>query len=362
MNDDPGLREGFAAFIAASRRLEQGYAALKARAAAVDMELAATNRRLAAALDEREAIFRALPVGLVAAGSAGVTFCNAEGERLWHLADAHGVDPLAAEGDIVLGAATVRVRRAALPDGALVLLEDRSQVVGLEREVHRLDRLAGLSELAMGVAHEIKNPLNGAMGFAALLERNPEPAACRRHATRIVQGLRQVDGIVKGLLAFARPDGRRAPPLPLASLVGEACAAAALPPAQVELRGEHGLRAPGDALVRVLAILFRNSLEAAGAAVRITIDCQAADGWLELRVRDDGPGVPAQLGSRVFEPFVSSKERGTGLGLPLASRVLSFLGGSLHLDEGEGPGACFRLRLPLAGAPAPSATAQEVGA
>jgi two-component system, NtrC family, sensor histidine kinase HydH len=70
-------------------------------------------------------------------------------------------------------------------------------------------------------------------------------------------------------------------------------------------------------------------------------------GRVEILVRDDGPGVPANVGARVFEPFVSTKERGTGLGLPLCVRVLAFLGGDLELLNPGEPGACFRVRLPL---------------
>lgn len=350
------LREGFAAFIAASQRLEESYRALQARAAAVDLELAETNRRLQQALAEREAVFGALPLGVVALRADGAeTFRNREAERLCGVAAAHGVDLLQAEpGKRDIHDAVVKVRRVDLPDGCLVLLEDCSRMTELEREVNRLDRLAGLSELALGVAHEIKNPLNGVMGFAALLARNPDPASCRRHAERITEGLGQVDRIVKALLAFARPDGRRGPALPIALLVADAVQSAGLRPGGVRLLGARELRAEGDALARVLAILFRNSVEAGGAEVNVTVQAAAVDGWLELQVRDDGPGIAPGLGVRVFEPFVSSKERGTGLGLPLAARVLSFLGGEVRLVDAGPPGACFRVRVPLAAA-APAA-------
>lgn len=343
------LCSGFAAFIAASRRLEESYAELRQRAAAVDLELAATNRRLELALQEREAIFGALPLGLLAERGGAITFCNQEGRRLCELAQGCGVDLLqAADGEVTLAGACVQVRVVDLPDGRLLLLEDRSRVVALETEVRRLDRLAGLSELALGVAHEIKNPLNGAMGFAALLERNPDAESCRRHATRIVEGLRQVDGIVKALLGFARPGGRRGPDLPVSVLAAEAAKAAGLSAGRLQLHGDPSLRGQGDALVRVLAVLFRNSLEAGGADVSVQVDCALSDGCLELTVQDDGPGVPQELGQRVFEPFVSGKERGTGLGLPLAARVLSFLDGGLDLLNPGERGARFRVRVPAA--------------
>jgi signal transduction histidine kinase len=348
-NTDSDLRAGFDAFIEASHRLEQRYAELKARAAAVDEQLQATNQRLAQTVAERDAIFAALPLGVIARRHDGtVTFQNDEAERLCITARAAGVElPAAHAGDIAIGDGGVRVRCADLPDGELVLLEDRSRIRELEREVHRLDRLAGLSELALGVAHEIKNPLNGAMGFAELLERNPEGEPARRYAARIRQGLHQVDEIVKSLLAFARPEAHRAQVATVATIVAEAAASAGLPENRLVFTGDGALRADAAAVTRVLAVLFRNALESGSELGHVRVAAEIANGRLELVVADDGPGVPCELATRVFEPFVSTKERGTGLGLPLAVRVLSFLGGELSLQNPGEKGARFCVRLPL---------------
>ena len=98
---------------------------------------------------------------------------------------------------------------------------------------------------------------------------------------------------------------------------------------------------------------------------RIVVRADASPEGYAIVVEDDGPGVPAHVGDKVFEPFVSSKERGTGLGLPLCLRVLSFLGGSLELRNPGEVGACFRVRLPLLEAQAavavePAATAEAM--
>ncbi len=356
------LQAGFAQFVATANELERAYAELKARATSIDGELQATNRALQATLTEREAIVAALPIGLVGVRADGVAVChNAEADRLTALARADGCDLCAhAGGDVAFGDVLVRVRRVPLGSDELILLEDRSRVRELEREVHRLDRLAGLSELALGVAHEIKNPLNGVLGFAALLERSEDPVAMRRFAGKIKDGARQVDEIVRAMLGFARPARARGRLLPVAEIANEAAAAAALPAARVEVRGAADQRADAEALLRVLANLFGNAREVS-PSVRVTVDVTVRHGRLEILVTDDGPGVPAAVGNKIFEPFVSTKERGTGLGLPLAARVLSFLGGSLELVNPGEPGACFRVRLPLAetSAEAPVAALQE---
>jgi signal transduction histidine kinase len=342
--DQERLQQGFEQFIAAARELEQSYVELKQRTAAVDLELQATNQALQASLREREAIFAALPIGLVAVRDGSLSCCNREGERILDAARAAGVD-LAHRlpGECAFGDMLVRVRRVELPDGELVLLEDRSRVQELEREVHRLDRLAGLSELALGIAHEIKNPLNGVMGFAALLERGNDLETMRRHAGKVVQGVRQVDEIVRSLLGFSRPDRGRARTASIATVVAEAAAAAGLPNGRLQLRGDTEVEVDADALVRVLGNLFRNAIEAA-PAVTLQVAAATGNGRLELVVQDDGPGIADELGRRAFE---STKERGTGLGLPLSARVLSFLGGDLELLNPGQRGARFRVRLPL---------------
>lgn len=341
------LHEGFAQFVAAAHELERSYVALKARADAVDLALQSTNAALRQALCERDAMFAALPIGLCALRADGsVATRNREAERLCTAADAAGIGlERRAAGEIAFGGTVVRVRRVALADGELVLLEDRSRLQELEREVHRLDRLAGLSELALGIAHEIKNPLNGVMGFAALLGRSDDKDQMRRYAGKIVQGVRQVDDIVKALLGFARPGPRCSRITSLGDAIAEAALAAGLPATRVVVNGASSERVDADALVRVLTNLFRNALEAA-PAVRVQVQVVVRAQRLELLVRDDGPGVPASVGARVFEPFVSTKERGTGLGLPLSVRVLAFLGGDLELLNPGEPGACFRVRVP----------------
>lgn len=343
------LRRGFEQFVAVARELETGYRDLKARVASVDLELQETNAALQQSLDEREAVFAAMPIGLVTVRDDGSTrICNQEAERLCALADAADLDLVGhATGEVAIGEGVVRVRRVALPDGELVMLEDRSRLRELEREVDRLDRLAGLSELALGIAHEIKNPLNGVAGFAALLERSEDPEASRRFAGKVVAGVRQVDDIVKSMLGFSRPDRGRARMLTLTEIVGDAISAAGLPSKSVEVTGRREARADADALVRVLGNLLRNAVEASpDVHVRVHVELRA--GWLEILVEDDGPGVDADLGRRVLEPMVSSKDRGTGLGLSLSSRVLAFLGGELQLQNPGEPGARFLVRLPAA--------------
>ncbi len=348
---DVDIRKGFEAFTQAAQKLEASYAELQVRAQAIDLKLAQTNKVLEDTLLEREMVFRSLPIGVLALRPNGeLSWSNPEGSRLLELATENKLELLQqAAGELEVGDSSLRVQRVALPDGGmLVLVEDRSQVVQLEREVDRLDRLAGLSELALGIAHEIKNPLNGVMGFASLMQRPGNEEKQQGYAAKVNEGLTQIDSIVKALLAFARPAEKVACTLPLPQIVSKAAAEVGVPMTWVRLLDGEKEYADGAALLRVLGNLFRNSAESknSGEAVQITVSVQPDPENLVLLVADDGPGIPQEQAQKIFQPFVSSKDRGHGLGLALVCRVLTFLNGSIELVNPGAPGAVFRIRLP----------------
>jgi signal transduction histidine kinase len=181
----------------------------------------------------------------------------------------------------------------------------------------------------------------------------------RRFAGKVVEGVRQVDQIVRSLLGFSRPDRGSCRIASIVEIVSEAAAGAGIAGASIRVDGDRALRVDADVLLRVLTNLFRNAVEAS-PGVGIHVTAAARSGRLELLVADDGPGVPQGVGRRAFEPFVSTKERGTGLGLPLSARVLAYLGGDLELLNPGEPGARFRVRMPLAEVPSPAVGAAAV--
>ena len=355
LQGEPDIRKGFEAFIDAARRLEQSYTELQARAAAIDTQLAETNRELESTLLEREMVFASLPVGLLSLGPDGcVRWCNPEAIRLRDAAARmdRQLDRLA-DGDWQVGQYNLRVRRVSMPDGGtLILVEDRSRVVDLEQEVGRLDRLAGLSELALGIAHEIKNPLNGVMGFAGLLRRTDDASKQKRYAKKIETGLAQVDSIVKALLAFARPADKQDQPGTVCAVIADAATAAGVPSERVTVTYDDAcepstmIEAP--ILIRVLHNLFRNGAEAKSPErVMIQVECTVRNHHVVITIRDDGPGVPREDAERIFQPFFTTKDRGHGLGLALACRVLAFLGGNIELQNPGETGAKFQVTIPL---------------
>jgi PAS domain S-box-containing protein len=244
--------------------------------------------------------------------------------------------------------------------GAVEVFEDVTEVRRLQEEVERADRLQQLGEMAAGVAHEIRNPLNGIEGFASLLARDlPAGTPGRRHAELIVGGVRDLNRTVSGLLEFTRArrlERRPHRPGDLAATVVELVRAelggAATPALEVEDRWRGGsVACDAVQLKQVLLNLLQNAVQALqehrpdAGVVRLTIATDD-DGAAVFTVDDDGPGVPAEARQRIFTPFYTTKDHGTGLGLAVSYRIIDQHGGALAVADSPLGGARFTVTLP----------------
>lgn len=244
--------------------------------------------------------------------------------------------------------------------GAVEVFEDVTEVRRLEEQVERADRLQQLGEMAAGVAHEIRNPLNGIEGFASLLARDlPAGSPSRRHAELIVSGVRDLNRTVSGLLEFTRArriERSAVEPRRLVDgvveLVRAAAADGALPAISIDDRWPGGsVAADGTQLKQVLLNLVQNAVQAVqehrpqAGQVRIGI-ARDDDGAAVFIVDDDGPGVPDEARQRIFTPFYTTKDHGTGLGLAVSYRIIDQHGGTLAVEESPLGGARFRIVLP----------------
>lgn len=232
-----------------------------------------------------------------------------------------------------------------------------------QAEVSVLKALAAIGESAAVLAHEIKNPVTS-INLALRAVADKLGAEEQAVLEELAGSLRRLERQMRQTLAFARPLDLA----PMACDMGEllATAARSLSPvvtasdAELEIDVAEGtpqvLADPGR-LDEVLTNLVMNALEASETGRRrVRLSAAANDrGQVVLRVDDDGPGVPHSVIRNLFKPFFTSKPRGTGLGLPICRRIAEEHGGSLDLVDGQLGGACFALRLPVAG-PAPDPT------
>jgi len=261
------------------------------------------------------------------------------------------------------------------PAGFFTVLRDHTERRRMEHFLRQSQRMETMAGLAAGIAHEINNPLayirsnlNHIVEVARTFERQrkdrvpdtPRPEDCeelRIVAEECGDGIDRIGGIVDRMRRFSRmrPDE-------LSSLDLNEALSDALKMARMHIDSPLTIRyAPDPSLPRVHAShghivqLLLNLCSNARQAVAeidqplVEIDTFASDSEVSIRIRDNGPGIPARIRGRIFDPFFTTKSpgMGTGLGLPIAYGIAREHGGTLEFDESPAGGAQFTLRLPI---------------
>lgn len=236
--------------------------------------------------------------------------------------------------------------------GAVVLMTDLTEIRAFQDHARARDNLATVGAVAAGIAHEVRNALGTILANARMLERRDD-AVVRGPALSIIREVDVLRRVIEEFLLYARPPAAAPATFDLRRLAVRA-AAVAPPSLEVRVEGAFGRVLADESLVtRVFDNLLRNAAEAAGDSgrvVRVRVEGRptAGDRILQVEVEDDGPGIPVEDLPTVFEPFFTTRVRGTGLGLAFARRTMTDLGGSIEAARGSSGGALFRLRFPLA--------------
>lgn len=238
-----------------------------------------------------------------------------------------------------------RLGEEGIPEGWIVVLDDLEEIRRLKTQIRRSEALAAVGELAARVAHEIRNPLGGILGFLGLAERKAGDEA-RGYIAEARTGIDRLDRIVRDLLTFSRPTPVTGDSFSLAECWESLARTQTEALATTDARGPRVVMEPlpaplsvarlkGDALLftQVLTNLVRNAREAAGDAGTVTIRARAGDPHAWIEVDDTGPGWPADAAERIFEPFYSGKTGGSGLGLAISRRIVEDLGGVIRASR-----------------------------
>ncbi len=238
--------------------------------------------------------------------------------------------------------------------GSLLFVEDRTSTRRLERELSARRELAALGEMSAGIAHEFRNATATILGWARLAARTDDAGARARHLDAIQAEAEHVARVTGDFLFFARPERLEPGPCDLAALAGEIVSEqrALTPSLDVSSSGAFALAWGDAALVkRALVNLVKNACEAVAAhpgSGRVAIVGDgASSGTVRVAVEDDGPGIADADAAKLFVPFYSTKEAGTGLGLALVAKIAALHRGSVSVERSRAlGGARFVLSLP----------------
>ena len=244
-------------------------------------------------------------------------------------------------------------------------LRTRARIEELQSELTQVARANAVGEMGSALAHELTQPLSAVVGFveasAALIDRGGETTKVREYMDQAVaQSLRAGD-VIRLLREFtARGDTERSVK-DLNAVVEETCRLATLGTAAEGIELELNLAADLPPVLidhvqiqQVVLNLVRNSIDALGDSETPAVTVATVPGQeeVEVVVSDNGPGLSAEVRERVFEPFVSTKPDGIGIGLSICRTIVEAHGGRIAVDAGTGCGAAFRFTVPVLNEPA----------
>ncbi|HYK87598.1 MAG TPA: ATP-binding protein, partial [Acidobacteriota bacterium] len=400
------LLDAFEMFTQASSSLESAFQQLKARAQRLSDELAAKNRELKKSLREKEevqnylkTILECLPCGvLVLDGEGRLSLCNPVASQLLNLPGTrpggsrkkapafretqlseYFESPVGAEASereseisfqvngrvrIIAASGTALKDASGHSIGTLHIIRDVTEIRALEEQNKRGERLSAMGEMAVELAHEIRNPLGSIELFASLLEKElPDGSDPKRWAGNIRIGSRSLNNIVSNMLHFANPLAPTLRVVDAHAVVHEVLGFTDLIMNQrgvcvrKELSASHPeIRADKELLKQVILNLILNAMQAMPSQGSLTICSRNVNEYrgalpgvgLELTIQDTGVGIPPENLARIFDPFFTTNKNGTGLGLSVVHQIVDRHSGYIQVESAVNVGTTFTLVFPCA--------------
>lgn len=237
-----------------------------------------------------------------------------------------------------------------------VMAERLGQLHDLEAQLRRRERLSALGEVAVGIAHEVRNPLGIIKSSAELVQKKTALAPAEARLLQyVVDEVRRIDLLIKDFLAFAKPAEPDLKPL-LAMAVIDRVGRFAEPELNrkgiklelLDLAPNATIIGDEDQLFQASLNLILNAIDAMPDGGTLEIVLFRTGDELQIDFSDTGAGISAELQERIFNPFFTTKENGTGLGLAKVFAVMESHGGGVTCHSQPGQGATFTLTLPIA--------------
>jgi two-component system, sensor histidine kinase FlrB len=250
-----------------------------------------------------------------------------------------------------------RVQVSTLPlkhqPGQMVQITDLTETRRLQEQVGHMQRLSALGKMAASLAHQIRTPLSAAMLYGAnLANRTLSPESRLQFQQKLMDRLKELERQVSDVLLFARNgDQQKVEPVVLSDLLNQ------LQQRAESLLHHHGaalnINAPkkeinlllnSEAITSALMNLLENAIQAEGKQLLLTVEPEADH--VMIRLVDNGKGISREQLSRIFEPFYTTRSKGTGLGLAVVQAVIQAHQGTIQASSLVGEGSCLSIRLP----------------
>jgi two-component system sensor kinase FixL len=232
------------------------------------------------------------------------------------------------------------------------IIHDLSARVEMESRLAEQTAMARLGEMAAVIAHEVKNPLAGIRGAIQVIGGRLPKGSKEAHVMKeVVARIDALAELVKDLLLFARPPQPKPLAVDLGSLVKSTADLMMADPAHSGVRIElEGNAPPVSADAELLNIVFLNLMVNAAHAMQgrgtVRVSLSSRDGMCRVAVADSGPGIPTEIREKVFNPFFTTKARGTGLGLVTAKRLVEAHAGTIAIECPPAGGTTVTIQLP----------------
>lgn len=375
--DIKALAEAFEAFNRTTQTMEESYRRLETRLQELDRELETRNRELALTSDYLNSIMESMSDGVIAVdtGERITTFNGAASRVLGfqagdivgsHFREVFGRDFSTRDGRALLelraqDGHTVQVIERDSPlfgrngarIGVVKVFQDQTELETLRTKMRQQDRLAAIGEMAATVAHEIRNPLGGIRGFASLLARDLNDDDPRRRLVDKIQiGARELERVVSELLEYTRPLQLQLRTVSCAELVDVTLGYVELGnrPVQIKNGIARDLLASvdPDKIRQVFLNIILNAVQSIDGPGEVHITAKPSNALIAIAFKDTGCGMSSEQLTQVFSPFFTTKEKGTGLGLAVASKIVEAHNGSITVESNPGEGSTFYVHLPRA--------------
>jgi PAS domain S-box-containing protein len=241
--------------------------------------------------------------------------------------------------------------------GALLTMRDAESARRIEDEIELSRRISASGRVTRGVAHEVKNPINAIVLHLQLLRNKlqQEDPDTNRHVDIIDSEIHRLDRVVQILVDFTRPRDLHLEETDLRVVLDEVALLASPDAEQHGVKLVHELPAEAvpvkidvDFIKQAILNVVLNGVQAMPNGGTLTLTAFRDDDLVVTEIRDQGPGIPAEIQDKIFELYFTTKKTGSGIGLAQTYQIMQWHYGSVDFESGEGKGTTFRLRLPLA--------------